>query len=163
MIKLEFVDLVHNVEPHCQAIAWLEEKNGTNLHTPASARLLLSQANISAFVGLDSKGNAGAYLVWERRHRDLKLHTLVVLPNARRRGVGVQMVEHLLEKLDNRRTFMVVSIPEIERGHAEFFRYCGQTFGDVAKCKLRKATGGDYYDFTFQPVVETMQFLCNPK
>src|SRR4051812_23389669 len=109
MLKIDFVALDYRKKAHYGAVAFIEERNGTNLHTPESAKTLLAQSHIRAFAGVNADGNPVAYAVWERRHHDIELRALVVLPNGRRRGLGTQMMEHLIGQLDHQRSVLRVS------------------------------------------------------
>jgi len=86
------------------------------------------------------------FMIYDLKRSGLELLNFAVHPNIRRCGVGEQMVEQMVEKLNpERRTSIVVTVSEYNLDAQLFFR----DMGFLATGKVERYDNGDAYEMVY--------------
>jgi len=114
----------------------------------------LRQRNCIGMVA-ESEGRVVGFMIYELNKSQLHVLNFAVRPDARRRGVGMQMIEKLVGKLSQqRRTRVTLEVRETNLAAQVFFRNAGF----LAVSVLR-----DYYDDTTEDAyVMHFQYQTEP-
>jgi ribosomal-protein-alanine N-acetyltransferase len=92
---------------------------------------VLKRRSVIGMVAEDEEENVIGFMIYELRPRGIHLIDFAVAKAHRRRGVGRAMVDKLLEKLDDRRTRLCVSVDEYSLDAQLFFRSMGFRFKKI--------------------------------
>jgi GNAT superfamily N-acetyltransferase len=103
------------------------------------------------FVGSDPAGWLG---YTNADNGVIQIDRLIVKPSARRKGLGTEMLKHVLSRLGPHRNRATIAIPESHLTPLKFLRTCSQSFTNIStetrlvRCPLR-LEGDDFICFGF--------------
>ncbi len=115
----------------------------------------LRQRNCIGMVA-EAEGQVTGFMIYELNKNQLHVMNFAVRPDARRRGIGVQMVEKLFGKLSQqRRTRIVLEVRETNLAAQVFFRNAGFRAVSVLRDYYEDTTEDAYLMHYQHPADET--------